>query len=78
MDRRGILRGKCLLEDCDCSQYELPVDSEIHLYSYCGDPPAKHLIVQTAESEKDDKNLKVKYINILIFAICTLHNNIGL
>ena len=55
MDRRGILRGKCLLEDCDCSQYELPPDSETHLCSYCGDPPAKHLIVQTAESEKDDK-----------------------
>lgn len=55
MDRRGILRGKCLLEDCDCSKYELPADSETHLCSYCGDPPAKHLIVQTAESEKDDK-----------------------
>jgi hypothetical protein len=36
-------------------QYELPTDSETHLCSYCGDPPTKHLIAQTAESEKDDK-----------------------
>ena len=55
MDRRGIHRGKCLLEDCDCSQYDLPADSTTHLCSYCGDPPTKHLIVHTAESEKDDK-----------------------
>jgi hypothetical protein len=46
MDRRGILRGKCLLEACGCSQYELPADSETHCCSYCGDYPAKHLIVQ--------------------------------
>ena len=55
MDRRGIHRGKCLLEECDCSQYELPTDSETHVCSYCGVPPTKHLTVQSAESEKDDK-----------------------
>jgi hypothetical protein len=55
MDKRGNLRGKCLRDDCDCSHYELPADSGTHSCLYCGDLPTKHLIVQTAESEKDDK-----------------------
>ena len=72
MDRQGIIRGKCLLEDCGCSQYELPADSETHCCSYCGDYPTKHLIVQTAESEKFDDKEPEGEIHKYSY-ICNLH-----
>ena len=71
MDKRGILRGKCSLKDCDCSQYEFSADNGTQSCSYCGDTPAKHLIVQTAESEKDDKELEGEIHKYCY--ICNLH-----
>ena len=42
MDARGIRRGQCLIDGCDCDQYIPPADENIFKCEYCGDPPAKH------------------------------------
>ena len=38
-DSRGIERGKCRVDDCDCTEF---VTSDEMSCGYCGDPPAKH------------------------------------
>lgn len=60
MDRRGVHRGKCLVDNCECSQYELPPDPDSHLCSYCGDPPAKHSThVSNTITESNDEQPEV-------------------
>ena len=40
LDDRGIERGKCHVEDCDCTEFTTS-NSGISC-AYCGDLPAKH------------------------------------
>lgn len=40
LDARGIKRGKCLQDDCDCSEYEKP--EKEHACSYCSHLAPQH------------------------------------
>lgn len=40
-DPRGVKRGNCLSEDCDCSSYEYEENSGPKCH-YCLCPPTKH------------------------------------
>lgn len=44
-DQRNIDRGRCKVDDCDCQEFELETNS--FSCGYCGDPPAKHILVET-------------------------------
>lgn len=62
-DKRGIERGQCSL--CDCEEYEF---QETNLScGYCGDPPAKHVVVpdpdQTRQIEVDENGNVVKVVD---------------
>ncbi|CAG2257869.1 unnamed protein product [Mytilus edulis] len=43
LDDRGIDRGKCRVEECDCTEFPA---SDAMSCGYCGDPPAKHQNLQ--------------------------------
>ena len=47
-DRRGINRGACQVGECTCTEFEL---GESNACEYCGDPPAKHSVLQSRPTD---------------------------
>ena len=47
-DRRGINRGACQVEGCTCTEFGL---GESHACEYCGDPPARHSVLQSRPTD---------------------------
>ena len=42
-DRQGIVRGKCIAPQCECSEYMAPQDSRGARCEYCDHVPVKHV-----------------------------------
>lgn len=75
LDDRGVERGKCRVEDCDCTEFISSTDSIS--CGYCGDPPAKHQnenpptnasssanpTVKSCSSSKG-KNLQLQHVHV--------------
>ena len=78
LDDRGIDRGNCRVEECDCTEF---VASDAMSCGYCGDPPAKHQNLQqhvsssTASSSTQNVTLSSnigKYKNVPV-SLVILH-----
>ena len=40
VDREDVIRGPCLVDNCDCEEFEL--DEKSQFCGYCNDAPTKH------------------------------------
>ena len=55
-DSRAHKRKECLVNDCDCEEYERPVDSDnINNCSFCSCPPTKHRRVDPSSNDLQSK-----------------------
>ncbi|GBN48326.1 hypothetical protein AVEN_29740-1 [Araneus ventricosus] len=57
-DSRGVKRGNCLAENCDCSLYEYEEKNGAKC-SYCCCPPTKHQKIDAPEENLEDHSVLV-------------------
>ena len=54
LDKRGISRGKCKCQSCDCGEYEVAPGSTGHHCNYCEHPAPAHEMILVPEPDVEE------------------------